>query len=187
MKKVFFMMVLSLMAFAVTAQTTTTTVRAVKKEARKVARAKKISLRSLKGEEVSYQSKQQFATDFGVQDPVSWKRAGYFDEATFARDGKQVTAYYDETAQLVGTTTPATFKDLPVSAQRHIEKNYTGYDAGQVLLFDDNESNETDMILYGVQLDDEDNYFIEVTDKKGKKVVLRVSPAGDVEYLTDMR
>lgn len=152
--------------------------RAEKKEAKK-------ELRSLEGDEVSVLAKDHFYVDFGDLKPV-WKRTNYFDEASFVQDGKKMTAYYDMDASLVGTTTPSDFSAIPESAQRDIKKHYKGYDIGPVTLFDDNEANSSDMILFGSSISDEDNYFVELS-KDSRKVILQVNMEGAVSFFKEVR
>jgi len=152
---------------------------------RKDKKEERKELRKLEGREVSYQSKQQFYEDFGNVPDVSWERTKFFDEATFTKDGAPMKAFYDMHAELVGTTTPKTFADLPVAAQKYIQKHYEGYDYGPVLMYDDNEYNETDMLLYGKQFEDEDTYFIEVS-KDNKQTILEVTMNGEVGFFKAM-
>jgi len=147
-----------------------------KKEDRKV-------LKQLKGQEVSYAAKEQFYRDFGDLS-ATWRRDSPYDIATFTKDGVQQSAYYDADAQLVGTTMHKTYADLPAKAKETIAKKYKGYTADDVIYFDDNEYNDTDMILYGQQFDDEDNYFVELV-KDTKKIVLRSNMAGDVSFFSN--
>jgi len=188
MKKLIFLIMFASLAISVKSQDGTETKQEERKEIRKEKHAKKITLKELKGKPVSYQAKQQFQIDFGDHPDAKWVRTDYFDQVTFTtRDGKQMTAYYDDDAQLVGTTAPATFNDLPEAGKREIAKHYQNYENALVLFFDDNENNDTDMLLYGYQFDDADNYFIELKDAKGRPIVLRVSMDGEVTYFADMR
>ena len=106
-------------------------VKAIHKEERlekREERKEKKELRKLEGPEVSYQSIQAFERDFHNVSNPSWKRSAYFDEVTFTnKRGKRETAYYDYSAELVGTTTSKEFTDLPVSAQKFIINKYGGY------------------------------------------------------------
>lgn len=147
-----------------------------KKEDRKV-------LKELKGQEVSFAAKEQFYRDFG-NISAAWRRDSPYDIATFTKDGMQQSAYYDADAQLVGTTMHKTYADLPAKARETIEKKYGGYTADDIIYFDDNEYNDTDMILYGQQFDDEDNYFVELI-KGSKKIVLKSNMAGDVSFFNN--
>ena len=191
MKKLMISLVLLLAVLAVKAQTDPTVAKnskQAKKEMRKAHHEQKITLRELNGTDVSEQSKLQFNSDFGDKPDVVWSRDLYFDKATFTNSkGTKSSAYYDYDGQLVGTTTPASWNDLPLSAQKEIEKHYSGYQNAPVIFYDDNEANETDMIMYGVQFEDADNYFIEVRDKKDKPIVLQVTPEGEVFYFTEMK
>lgn len=149
-------------------------------------RADRKEMRKLEGTEVSQQAKAAFYADFGNVSPVTWQRESVYDKATFTRDGHQMSAYYDFDAKLIGTTSAKTFKDIPASAQRHILKEYAGYTPGNVIFYDDNEYNDNDMMLYGIQFADEDNYFVEM-NKDSKRIVLQVSPEGDVFFFSELK
>lgn len=156
------------------------------KTARKTARK---ALRKLEGTEVSQLSKDAFYADFGKAGNVNWVRKTQLDEATFTNKGTKTTAYYDYTHKLVGTTVDKKYSDLPAAARKEIEKQYKdkGYVIGAVTMFDDNEANDSDMILYGSQFEGADHYFVEVS-KAGKQSILMVNPnSGEVSYFQEMR
>ena len=132
----------------------------------------------------AYMTAQHFMIDFPKATNVSWTR-GNFEEASFTLDGKEMKAFYDLDDELIGTTSPASYSDIPANAQKEIEKYYKGYTPTSVILFDDNEFNDTDMILYGNSFEDEDNYFVEMTNNK-KTVVLQVNMEGLVSYFNDI-
>jgi len=140
-----------------------------------------ITLRKLDRTEVSYQSKQNFKTDFEGITNVSWTKEDYYDVADFTWHGKDTRAYYDNDGNLVGTIAPASFTDLPLASQEKIKRDYKGYNVEHVIFYDDNESNSTNMILYGTQFEDADNYFVEL-GKGTKEIVLQVSTEGDIYY-----
>lgn len=94
-------------------------------------------------------------------------------------------AFYDDNATLVGTTSIKTFTDLPAKSQQQIKTKYKDYSIGQVIFFDDNEWNDTDMILYGSQFNDADNYFVVLT-KGNDKIIVRVDVPGYVYYFTKL-
>ncbi len=127
-------------------------------------------LRKLEGKEVSYMSRQVFTADFGKIPVSKWERTAYYDEATFTLNGQTLKAYYDADFKLVGTTSHKTFADLPANAQKYIDAKYQGYSRGDVLLFDDDELNTTDMVMFGTQFDDADNYFIDL--KKDNREII---------------
>lgn len=152
---------------------------------KKEKKAERKVLRKLEGREASYQSKEQFAQDFDKVSDVEWKRTKFFDEATFTQDGQTMTAFYDYNSKLVGTTQIKAFTDLPASGQKTITNKYKDYTVKKVILFDDNEDNDTDMLLFGHQFDDADNYFVELQGDN-KDIVVQVDMAGDVSFFTTM-
>jgi hypothetical protein len=156
----------------------------VKKE-KKVIKTERVALHKLEGKEVSMASKNAFYVDFGDLKNVTWKRTSYFDEATFIKDGKEVKAYYDLNSKLVGTSSFAKFADLPQNAQKEIKEKYKDYSIGDVVFFDDNEANETDMLLYDVQFEDEDNYFVKLS-KSNKSIVVQVNPRGEIFFFKEL-
>lgn len=187
MKKLFLSIALVAIVSSLYAQNSGPAVAMNRKEMRKERHEQRITLRKLEGKEVSTQSQHQFMIDFGNVPNVVWTRESYFDKATFVNaKGKEMAAYYDMEGGLVGTTSSASFSDLPPMAQKEIGKHYNYYEHAPVIFFDDNEYNDTDMILYGTQFDDADNYFIELADKKGRPVALKVDMQGNVSYFADM-
>lgn len=144
------------------------------------------ALKKLSGIDVPYRTMNAFTTDFGNKYNPAWSRLDNFDEATFIQNGQPVSAFYDADSKLVGTTQNKTFADLPLKAQQHIKEHYSEYSPGDVMLFDDNENNETDMVLYGNQFDDKDSYFVELSNAN-KKIVVQVAMDGEVSYFTRLK
>ena len=153
---------------------------------KKEKKEEKKALRKLEGKEVSFTSKQHFAADFPDVNDVKWIRSDYFDEATFTKDGKETVAFYDQKGILVGTTAKVSFAELPEKGQKYIKEKFKDYGIGTVIFFDDNQFNDTDMLLYGSQFADEDNYFVELA-KNNTKTMVRVRPNGEVFYFTEIK
>jgi len=152
--------------------------------ARKEKKEERKELRKLEGQQVSYQSKQQFYIDFGM--PITGsRRTGMYDEIYFNSNGVPTTAYYNVESNLIGTSSNKKFSDLPLSAQKHILSKYKGYKVENVLFFDDNSLNETDMILYKLSFEDEDNYFVELK-KDNKEIILQVNMDGNTSLFKEM-
>ena len=97
-----------------------------------------------------------------------------------------MSAYYDIDANLIGTTMDKTFDDLPAKAQKYINSKYGSYSKSGVIFFDDNEFNETDMVLYNQPFEDADNYFVEL-QKDNKEIILRVNMNGDVSFFKQLK
>lgn len=155
------------------------------KAEKKELKVERKSLRKLEGSEVPQMSKNAFHADFGNVKAENWKRNGYFDEVIFMQDGKEMKAFYDFDSKLVGTTSVKTFSDLPEKGQKEINSRYRDYQVDKVILFEDNEINQTDMLLWDVQFEDADNYFVELS-KPNEHIILQVNPRGDVYFLKKM-
>ena len=177
MKKIAILSMLFLMVMA-TMQTQAQETKSERKSERK-------ALRKLNGNDVSEMAKTNFYSDFGKVQNAIWKRSGAFDEVAFTQDGVKKNAFYDENSDLVGTTQAKTFSDLPAKAQKEISTKYKDYKVVQVIFYNDNEAVDTDMILFGVQFDHADNYFVEVSNGS-KAMVLQVTMSGDVIFFKDI-
>ena len=181
MKKLIASALVALLAIATIQTQAQTTAREIKKELKSEKKESRKELRKLEGQEVSSKAKDNFETDFGHIDNVKWVRRSQFDEAVFMKDGNSTTAYYDYHSNLVGTTTNKKITDLPANAQKEIKKRYKDYVTGAVVMFDDNEANDTNMSFYGTQFEDADHYFVTVL--KGKEeIILMVSMTGEVSH-----
>lgn len=156
------------------------------KEQAKETKKERVALRKLEGTMVSEQSKNAFNADFKGATNVQSKRVDTFDEFSFTgKDGQKMKAFYDYNNVLVGTIQDMTTADLPAKGLQEIEKIYKDYVIGPVVFYDDNEANETDMVLWGIQFDDADNYFVELS-KGTKKMIVEVSPEGTVSFFKDL-
>lgn len=156
-----------------------------KKEVKKEKKAERVALRKLNGEVVSEISKASFYKDFGNIQNVTWVRSDFYDEATFRKDGRDLTAFYDDNGDLVGTTCIMAFNEIPALVQKNILKTYKNAKPGKVIFYDDNEPNNTDMMLYGIQFDNPDSYFVELT-QKNKTFIITCDLQGNVEFFKQL-
>jgi hypothetical protein len=193
MKKLLILSAVVILATTVNAQSEVATVKTEKSTLRheesaikKEKKAERKELRKLEGKQVSYQSKQAFIGDFGKIPVSKWERTSNYDEATFTSDGQVMKAYYDADAKLVGTTSHKTFADLPAAAQKYINAKYHGFSKADIIFFDDNELNETDMVMFGTQFDDADNYFVDLK-KDNKEIILEVTMSGEVSFFKQIK
>jgi hypothetical protein len=129
----------------------------------------------------NYQTRVNFYMDFGYIPIVGWEYSDELDKISFLKDGVLCTAYYGFDSKLVGTISNVTVADLPAHALDKINKNYKGYTIGNVIFFDDNELNETDMLYYNRRFDNEDKYFVELQNDR-EKIVVQVNDVGDVSF-----
>jgi hypothetical protein len=135
--------------------------------------------------QVSDLAKYQFKLDFNKVSNIKWNRSDDFDEATFTKNGQRLTAFYDGKAKLVGTTSVRSYADLPLKAKKEIKVMYFKYSVGRVTFFDDNGKNDTDMVLWGVQFEDEDSYFVELA-KGNNKIIVKVNTQGEVSFFKQL-
>lgn len=156
------------------------------KTEKKDIRGEREELRKLEGNVVSDMSKDNFYRDFGSVPNVKWTRTDYYDVAEFKVKGTLTKAFYDFDSDLVGTTSVKTFADIPQKAQKEIKKSYPGYTPGEVVFYDDNENNDTDMILYDTQFDDGDNYFVVLT-KGIRQIVVKANLQGEVFFFKKLK
>lgn len=162
---------------------------AVNQPSAKAKKQERKEIRQLEGREVSSLSKNNFASDFRDATNATWTHGKYFDEVTFTSKGATLTAYYDYMSNLVGTTSSKHFADLPAAAQKQINKQWTskGYTVDKVIMFDDNEENDTDMILYNNPFDDADNYFVELhNNSNNRKIILQSDMEGLVSFFKEV-
>ena len=185
MKKLAIFSVFTLFAFSLMAGQTPKSEKGQGQETKKEQKAARVPLKKLEGNVVSDEAKKNFILDFSDVKDAQWKRSGTFDEVTFTKDHKQLTAYYDSGGMLVGTTSAREFSDLPDKGRQEIKSKYKDYTVNQVIFYDDNESNPTDMILWATQFDDEDLYFVELA-KGINKIVVMVTPAGKVSMFKQL-
>jgi hypothetical protein len=151
----------------------------------KETKKERIPLKKLEGNNVSEIAKESFKADFGNLPNAKWKRSGTFDEVVFMKDGKEIIANYDIEGKLVGTTKVVPYAEVPDKGRQDIKNRYKEYTPGTTIFYDDNEANDTDMIMYGIQFDDADNYFVELA-KGSSKIVVKVDTKGEVTFFKQL-
>jgi hypothetical protein len=55
-----------------------------------------------------------------------------------------------------------------------------------VPFYDDNEMNSSDMVLYGLEFNDPDSYFVEL-QKDNKNITLQVPLSGSVNFFKELK
>jgi len=146
----------------------------------------KRDLTELELKNFSNQTRANFYSDFGYIPIINWEVTDQFDKISFIKNDVMYTAYYDSNSELVGTISNVSTADLPAHALQDINKKYKGYTVGNVVFYDDNESNQTDMMYYGQQFDDEDKYFVELQKDK-EKIVVQVNTVGEVSFFRTLK
>jgi hypothetical protein len=142
-------------------------------------------IRDIKSREAGYRTLQQFKTDFPGASILHSYREPAYDKVVYEKDGVRYDALYDVDGNLIGTTTIKMFKDLPALAQKNINRDYRRYKIGEVLLYNDNESNENLPLLFDESYSGSDSYFVELK-KKGETIVLHVDMDGNVSWFANL-
>lgn len=110
-----------------------------------------------------------------------WQKTENYEEALFTKDGQEMNAYYDSQGNLVGITTLKSYSDLPTKGQMNLKALFNNYSIGQIVVYKNNAQNKTPMILWGAELVDSDNYFVELVYGSSKLIVC-VDPNGNVSF-----
>src|ERR1700748_2646952 len=98
----------------------------------------------------------QFAYDFPDVTNIHFARANDHDVITYTQNGRDITAYYDDNSELLGTIRMRSVQDLPAGAEKEIADRYPDYTVVRVVRFNansDNESyigNNSELPFYGV-------------------------------------
>ncbi len=197
MKKLAFLLVMMLPAFSVSyAQTQTMTAErgngngpeyGKEVKSARPAKSEKAPINAEASESVSAEIMTNFDIDFPKAEDVVWHITDNLNQAIFtnAKDGLRTSAYYDFDGNLVGSTTAKKMADLPEKAIQIIKTAYKDYSVGPIVYFLDNPTNDTDMVLWATVFDDTDMYFAEL-DKGTQKIIVRISPSGDVSYFKEL-
>ena len=136
---------------------------------------------------VSSLSIDQFHTDFGSVKNATWKKLDHLnlDAVSFNKNGKNLTAYYNEDGNLIGTTSVKSFNDLPREGQQEIKDEYAGYTIGTVILFRNDNVSPEESPVFGSQYQFSQNYFVEMA-KGNKRIVVQVNPVGMIYYFRSL-
>ncbi len=111
----------------------------------------------------------RFRQEFGAVPDVKWEKSNSFAKATFTKDRRKMTAWYNKDARLVGTSSAKTFKDMPGQLQEKILSAYNDYYVVSVLGLDSMRGNRPN----GAQ-----NWLVELSDGTAK-IIVRVNVAGE--------
>jgi hypothetical protein len=142
-------------------------------------KAARKALREIQSNGVTTMTQNSFYADFGNVSDLAWSKSEDFSEAIFTKDGEKMTAFYDANANLVGTTAIKAFTDIPFKGQVNLISKFKDYNVGPVIYFNDHQACATEQRVFGSRLNEENNYFIQLS-KDNEKIIVRVNPRGDV-------
>jgi hypothetical protein len=134
----------------------------------------------------------QFAYDFPDVTNIHFARVNDHDVITYTQNGRDITAYYDDNSELLGTIRNRSVQDLPAAAQKEIADRYPGYTVVRVVRFNANSDNETyidnnsELPFYDDSSESSSNYFVELNNDN-KAIVLMVGLSGEVSFFSNMK
>ena len=136
-------------------------------------------------ENISSATMSLFAIDFPKAKNVSWMSTEGYTEADYNMGKSQMMAFFDFDNKLIGTAKYVDYNTLPAVALKDIAKHFKGFVAKQVLFYDDNEANETNIDMFNQSID-QDAYFA-LMDRGNKEIVLQILPDGEVAYFDSVK
>ena len=146
------------------------------------------SSKDINPDNVSISTQTQFAEDFPGATDVHYAKSKDYDVVYFTSGKRHLKSYYDYKSELLGTTQNETFANLPENAQKKILKDYADYTIVRVIKFDaaEGEDHSLDLIEFGSEDDNPDNYYVELKNNS-KAIVVKVDLSGDVDFFAMMR
>lgn len=183
MKKLTIILITFLLAFRMVGANAQVNNNDSKKEKKIERKIEKKKLKSIVISKVSDASKNSFQNDFGNIQDVTWIKTDEYEEAIFTKGGHKMNAYYDNKAQLIGTTTLKTFADLPQQGQTNLKILFRNFAIKQVIFYNDNEPNKTPLKLYGKVIEDTDTFLVEMV-YGFRRYVVYIDQKGRVSLFT---
>jgi hypothetical protein len=137
-------------------------------------------------ENISQTTMNKFEMNFPKAKDVAWSVPGNeFVRVNFIYKNKPRMAFYDFENNLIGTGHYTSYSSIPDKAQKRIAKEYKDYTPVKTMWFDDDESNQNNMDLLGIPVED-DGYFVQMKNGN-KQIVLQVDTDGEVSYFSEMK
>ena len=134
--------------------------------------------------EVSFFAENNFSRKYQNATEVTWTVSKEFQKASFVQDGVKMNAFFDQTGEYIATTQYVEAEKLPAISKKRIEKFYNGYVVEEVVKYDFDDQNAF-LNFYRGQNNYNTLYFVSLK-KDEQKVVVKVTPDGDVAFLKNL-
>ena len=108
-----------------------------------------------------------FQKEFSFAKNVKWEEEGNLARVIFSLNDQGITAWYNSDAELITTARNILYNQLPLSIMRSLDKEYTGVEI---------------LAITEITRNDETWYQIRA-DRKGKKLLLKANPSGNITVL----
>lgn len=135
---------------------------------------------------VSYQVLNQFESQFGDAENVQWSATSIGQKADFMIDDVKMTAFYDNRGQYLGTTETIAYKKLSSSAKKEIAAKYPGYEVGEIIKYQSNDSFSSSLDRLSVGDNGPLNYFVDLKNDK-EEILVRVTPNANVYFYKQIK
>jgi hypothetical protein len=126
---------------------------------------------------VAYSVKNDFDATFNDAKEVTWTITDNTQKATFTQDNVKKTAFYNLQGEYLGVTQDVAYSAIAAKAQKTIADKYAGYNVGEVIKLQTNDSNSSF---------DQTVYFVDLK-KSDAEVLVRVTPTADVYYFQTVK
>jgi len=108
-----------------------------------------------------------FQKEFSFAKNVKWEEEGNLARVIFSLNDQGITAWYNSDAELITTARNILYNQLPISIMRSLDKEYSGADIFGIVEISRNS----------------ETYYQIRADKKGKKLLLKANPSGNITVL----
>jgi len=128
-------------------------------------------------ENVSYIALNRFNSDFrGAKNPA-WIVTSNCQKVSFFLDDVKLTAFYNLSGEYLGTTQDVAYKVMPARVQKEIAAKYAGYNVGEVIKYEnfDSETDATALV-----------YFVDIKKDKSE-ILLKVTPDENVSFFKKVK
>ena len=112
-----------------------------------------------------------FRKEFSFAKNVKWEEEGNLARVVFLLNDQGITAWYNSDAELVTTARNILYNQLPISVMRSLDKEYSGADILGITEISRNE----------------ETYYQIRADKRGKKLLLKANPSGNIIVLKKIK
>ena len=126
---------------------------------------------------VSFSVQAEFDEQFGNAANVVWAITPNCQKATFVQDNVKKTAFYNLQGEYLGVTQDVDYNSLAVKAQKTIAAKYAGYNVGEVIKLQTNDSSSNF---------DQTVYFVDLK-KDNAEILVRVTSSSDVYYFQTVK
>jgi len=126
----------------------------------------------------SYSVRQAFSADFANATDAVWTITKNCQKVDFLIDGAKKTAFYNLAGDFLGTTQTTVYKAIPAKSQKLIADTYKGYTAGDVIVYQANETLNNDI--------EATSYFVDLKSEK-HEILVRVANSGNIEFFKQVK